>query len=128
MNPLSISNLLHNPETGQLYKEGEILRQPQLANTETRDALISEFKGMKVHSFPPPASGSVLSLVFNILGGKLYQCNMLQSHAIVSAGYDLNEIDSLAYHRIVEAYKFGYGQRLSLGDPDYNETIYEVKI
>lgn len=108
-----VSDLLHNPETGQLYKEGEILRQPQLANTlesiarsgsmffynssfteemvaelaseygsilrvedflnyeaATRDPLISEYKGMKVHSFPPPASGSVLSLVFNILNGK----------------------------------------------------------
>lgn len=148
----TLSDLLHNPETGQLYKEGEILRQPQLANTlesiarsgsmffynssfteemvaelaseygsilrvedflnyeaATRDPLISEYKGMKVHSFPPPASGSVLSLVFNILNG-----------------YDLEEIDSLAYHRIVEAYKFAYGQRLSLGDPDYNETISEV--
>ena len=32
-----------------------------------------------------------------------------------------------AYHRIVEAFKFGYGQRMFLGDPDFNDTINEVR-
>lgn len=110
------SDLLHNPATGELLKEGEILRQPLLADTlesiassgaiyfynssfteemvselaneygsiltvedfinyepAIRDVLISNYKGMKVHSFPPPASGSVLSLVFNILDGMALQ-------------------------------------------------------
>lgn len=110
------SDLLHNPATGELLKEGETLRQPLLADTlesiassgaiyfynssfteemvselaneyssiltvedfinyepVIRDVLISNYKGMKVHSFPPPASGSVLSLVFNILDGRASQ-------------------------------------------------------
>ncbi len=32
----------------------------------------------------------------------------------------------LAYHRVIEAFKFSYGQRLNLGDADYNETIQQV--
>lgn len=43
-------------------------------------------------------------------------------------GYNFTEEDfsSLGYHRIVEAFKFSYAQRMDLGDPDYNETINEV--
>lgn len=100
---------------GVSLKEGELLKQPQLANTlqfiaqlgadyfykssfteeliselesehgsiltlddfhnyevVTREALSSAYGEFKVHSFPPPASGPVLALVFNILQGKCY--------------------------------------------------------
>ena len=45
----------------------------------------------------------------------------------ICAGYDFTKEDfgSLAYHRIVEAFKFAYGQRLHLGDPAFNESILE---
>ena len=43
------------------------------------------------------------------------------------AGYDFTKEDfgSLAYHRIVETFKFAYGQRLHLGDPAFNQSILE---
>ena len=44
-------------------------------------------------------------------------------------GYDFHKSDfgSLAYHRIVESFKFAFGQKLRLGDPAFNDTIAEVR-
>ena len=45
------------------------------------------------------------------------------------SGYVQTEINlrAEAYHRIVEAFKFGYGQHMFLGDHDFNDTINEVR-
>ena len=49
---------------------------------------------------------------------------------VFALGYDFKEPDFgvLAYHRIVESFKFAFGQRLLLGDPAFNDTVAEVKL
>ena len=45
------------------------------------------------------------------------------------SGYLQTEINlrAKAYHRIVEAFKFGYSRREYLGDPDFNDAINKVR-
>ena len=55
-----------------------------------------------LHSVPPPGSGVILALILNILNGMVP-----------------HENDVTTYQRITEAFKYGYGKRTQLGDPDF---------
>ena len=69
-----------------------------------------------VHSFPLPGSGVVLAFILDIL--KWYQISS-------------NDEKPLLYHRMTEAFKWGYGYRSKLGDPfdpEYRNNITEVKL
>jgi gamma-glutamyltranspeptidase/glutathione hydrolase/leukotriene-C4 hydrolase len=55
-----------------------------------------------LHSVPPPGSGVILALILNILNGMVP-----------------HENNVTAYQRITEAFKYGYGKRTQLGDPDF---------
>jgi len=55
--------------------------------------------GYTIHAGPPPGSGIILAFILRILDGIL---------PAPSAGLDA--------HRLVEAFKFGYGERTHLGD------------
>ena len=53
----------------------------------------------------------------------------LTLHVVLSQpGYNFTESDYewLSFHRIVEAYKFSYAQRMMLGDPAFNKTVDQV--
>jgi gamma-glutamyltranspeptidase/glutathione hydrolase/leukotriene-C4 hydrolase len=97
----------------ELKENGAILEEEDFLNYTAmeREPVESEFDGLRIIGVPPPASGAVLALILNIL-----------------QGYDFKADDfgSLAYHRIVEAFKFAFGQRLLLGDPAFNDTVQEV--
>lgn len=55
--------------------------------------------GQTIHLGPPPGSGIILAYILRVLDGML---------PAPSAGLDA--------HRLVEAFKFGYGERTHLGD------------
>ena len=69
-----------------------------------------------VHSAPLPGSGVVLNFILDIL--KWYRITP-------------NDDQPLLYHRMIEAFKWGYGYRSRLGDPsdlEYRDTINEVRL
>jgi gamma-glutamyltranspeptidase/glutathione hydrolase/leukotriene-C4 hydrolase len=65
------------------------------------------WNGMQLLLAPAPASGHVLGMIFNILG---------QYHPLSAS------LDTLAYHRTVEAFKFAYAKRTLLADPCCSPT------
>ena len=60
---------------------------------------IFTFSDYMIESVPAPGSGPVLLSIMNIL-----------------EGYDLKQ-DNESYHRILEAFKFGYAYKEKLADP-----------
>lgn len=69
-------------------------------SVEIEDSFSVKLKnGYTIHAGPPPGSGIILAFILRILDGILPAPN---------AGLDA--------HRLVEAFKFGYGERTHLGD------------
>lgn len=67
---------------------------------EVEDAFFVSLKsGHKINAGSPPGSGLLLAYILRILDGMLPAPNA-----------------ALAAHRIVEAFKFGFGERSHLGD------------
>ena len=67
-----------------------------------------------VHSAPLPGSGVVLNFILDIL--KWYRITP-------------DDDQPLVYHRMIEAFKWGYGYRSRLGDPsdlEYRDKINQV--
>ena len=115
-----------------LKKNGAILEEKDFLEYKAikREPVESEFDGMRVLGVPPPASGGVLALILNILQGQsaFVRFNTSDNVLYMCLGYDFtpSEFGTLAYHRIVESFKFAYGQRLLLGDPAFNATVEQV--
>ncbi|XP_035690060.1 glutathione hydrolase 1 proenzyme-like [Branchiostoma floridae] len=58
---------------------------------------------------PPPSGGAVLSLILNILAG----------YGLNSSAREGVQNQVLTYHRMLEAYKFGFAHWMELGDPNF---------
>ncbi|XP_050430894.1 scoloptoxin SSD14-like [Adelges cooleyi] len=104
------ADALYNGElTQQLIEDikdaGGIITADDLANynVEVEDAFnVTMSNGVTLHAGPPPGSGVILAHILRVLDGKLPAPN---------AGLDA--------HRLVEAFKFAYGERTHLGDHNF---------
>ncbi|XP_022182527.1 gamma-glutamyltranspeptidase 1-like isoform X2 [Myzus persicae] len=96
-----------------LKKVNSIITEEDLANyeVEVEESFSVDLKsGHTIHVGPPPGSGVILAYILRILDGILPAPN---------SGLDA--------HRLVEAFKFGYGERTHLGDHNFVNVskIYE---
>lgn len=98
---------------------GGIITLEDLKNytTVVRTPLSEKMGDYTWYTNPPPGSGAVLSLILNILKGYNFT---------EASRKDLNS-SVLTYHRIVEAFKFGYAYRALLGDEDFWDVREVVK-
>ncbi|KAL1381140.1 hypothetical protein pipiens_013679 [Culex pipiens pipiens] len=155
LNTTSLREIFVDPETGDLFKEGDIIKRPDFARTleviavEGADALYSK-------------NGSLLPILLNDLktfGSIITEQDFLSyeprwlppvstelrnGNAVYSAalpgggtilmhmlnvldGYDdLDPADPLTWHRVIETFKHAYGVRTRLGDPPFVPGIEEL--
>ena len=93
----------------EVAKQGGILTLEDLANYKpvVREVVSGSYRGVEIHSYPPPSSGGVVLLeVLNILEG----FDLAQKGAGSSA----------SLHVIAEAMKLAFADRAAyMGDPDF---------
>lgn len=149
----SLREIFINPETNRTWSAGEKIKRPALAKTletianEGVDALYSQNGtvvnvlvdeiqalggiitvddfvnyrvdweapviaqlpgGNKLYSVPLPASGGVLALILEIMQGYAPEKTVLY------------------LHRMIESFKFAYGYRTRMGDPDFVPYMREL--
>lgn len=73
------------------------------------------FTGDTLHTPPIPSSGCIFTFILNILEGYNFHEESFEHH----------QEEKLIYHRIVEAFKFGFGMRTKLGD-EINAEIVKI--
>ena len=78
---------------------------------EETDLLSFEFGDYIGYVAPPPASGVILSFIINIMD-YFWQNDQLPLTQNVEF-----------HHKLLEAFKFGYGKRSLLGDPSFQEKF-----
>ncbi|XP_068708746.1 glutathione hydrolase 1 proenzyme-like [Montipora foliosa] len=102
-----------------IQEGGGIITLEDLKNYQTaeRTPLSQTMGDYTLYTNPPPGSGAVLSLILNILKGYNFTEDSRK---------DLNS-SVLTFHRIVEAFKFGYAYRALLGDEDFWNVTEIVK-
>lgn len=77
------------------------------------------FNGETLYTFPLPGSGPVINFIVNLLDG----------YKIHEHSFEHDSDIKLMYHRLVEAFKFGFAKRTKLGDevnPEVVETLADL--
>ncbi|KAK0040762.1 gamma-glutamyltranspeptidase 2 [Biomphalaria pfeifferi] len=75
----------------------------------TPEVLKTKFKELTVISLPPPAGGTLVALILKMAE---------------TLGWKANQVNTtLAYHQLIEIYKFVYAHQSLLGDPAFNPQM-----
>ncbi|XP_076817175.1 glutathione hydrolase 1 proenzyme-like isoform X2 [Clavelina lepadiformis] len=115
------SDIVADLRDGYVLKPGgeSIMTETDLDNyrTNVKPALNVTVGDFSLFAPGPPASGSVLALILNILEGYNFSRNDMKPEQKI-----------LTYHRFVEAFHFAYVRRSWLGDDRTNKTITEIAI
>lgn len=151
----SLSEIFVDPETGDIFKEGDIIKRPDFARTleviaiEGAESLYSKngsllpilLKDLKAFgsiiteedflSYEPRWLSPVFTELRN--GNTVYSAalpgggTVLMHMLNVLDGYEvLDPSDPLTWHRVIETFKHAYGVRTRLGDPPFIPGIEDM--
>ncbi|KAK4699938.1 hypothetical protein P7C70_g6314, partial [Phenoliferia sp. Uapishka_3] len=100
-----------------IYARGGIMTTKDIANYTAmiREPVNITYRGSRIFSTVAPSSGAVVLSALKIFEG--YQANYTDSDPEIN----------VTTHRLVEATKFGYGQRATYGDPAFNANVTELQ-
>ncbi|KAJ3309835.1 hypothetical protein HDV04_005614 [Boothiomyces sp. JEL0838] len=92
-----------------INRTGGIVTHEDFQNYKAKESqpLVGSYRGLKVISAPPPASGAVLLSVLNVI----------ENYS------EFDKLNPLNTHRLVEALKHGYAERGFYGDPIDTRTF-----
>ncbi|XP_049765276.1 scoloptoxin SSD14-like [Schistocerca cancellata] len=148
----TLSELLINPETGNVWQLGDILKRPTLGETLIKIAeygidifyngslgenfiqdvkdlggvmTMEDLRDYEVVWEPPVSAkmdGNITLYTSPLPGSGPLLVFMLN----ILDGYIPTSDEITTYQRITEAFKYGYGRRTELGDPYFNESVLEI--
>ncbi|PSN56496.1 Gamma-glutamyltranspeptidase 1 [Blattella germanica] len=118
----TLSEILINKETNEVWKAGDKMKRLKLAETLeiikwepdalNNGSLTEGLNNITMHTVPLPGSGVLLALMLNVLNE-----------------YVPSNDNVTTYQRMVEVFKYAYGRRTHLGDPkfvDLEELVKEL--
>ncbi|VDI71263.1 Hypothetical predicted protein, partial [Mytilus galloprovincialis] len=100
---------------------GGIITEDDLAEYTAlvKDPLVVKLNTDKtVFSPPPPSSGAILQFILNILDG--YNLN--------EKSLSCKQKEIVIWHRIIEAFKFGFAKRTNIGDGDVEDEAFNEEL
>lgn len=94
-----------------IHAKGGIITLDDLANYKVKKTklLVTDIGDYTLHAMASPTGGPILTHILNILKGYSFSPEDLSN--------DNKAITT--YHRIIEAFKFGYAQKTKEGDPEF---------
>lgn len=103
----------------EIQKMGGIITKEDFDTYSVKESSGIEFDlgGLTLLTHGAPSGGPVMGLIMNILKEMNLSPESLKD----------TETKALTYHKIIEAIKFGYAERMKLGDPDFVQGVREIE-